>query len=105
MIYACENLSIRESMVNYAESVKKTNPRKMFLSTRIVKDMAAMRAKFESTDMQYVRCIKTTNELRPGIFEENLVSQQIRDLGISANTRLCKNSYITHIPFHSFCHR
>ena len=81
------------------------NSTKAYLSKRIVDDVNKMIEKFEGTEMHYVRCVKSTNKLKPNDFDDNLVSQQVRDLGIAANARLNKSTYITHIPYESFCIR
>ncbi|ONM38750.1 Myosin family protein with Dil domain, partial [Zea mays] len=58
-----------------------------------------------STEPHYIRCIKPNSVLKPGIFENTNVLQQLRCSGVLEAIRISCAGYPTRKLFHDFLHR
>ncbi|KAJ8613568.1 hypothetical protein CTAYLR_002223 [Chrysophaeum taylorii] len=57
---------------------------------RFVSSMTALSATLKATDCGFVRCIKPTPKMVPGVFDRAYVSEQLRALGIVAATEVLR---------------
>ncbi|KAG2696674.1 hypothetical protein I3760_07G070000 [Carya illinoinensis] len=58
-----------------------------------------------STEPQYIRCVKPNNLLKPAIFENVNIMQQLRCGGVLEAIRISCAGYPTRRPFYEFIHR
>ncbi|KAL0481062.1 myosin heavy chain [Acrasis kona] len=65
----------------------------------------ALIKKLMSCRAHYVRCIKPNEEKLPGIFSEELISNQIKYLGLKENIKVRQLGFVSHTPFGHFAHQ
>ncbi|XP_020598865.1 myosin-17-like, partial [Phalaenopsis equestris] len=58
-----------------------------------------------STEPHYIRCVKPNNALKPSIFENSNVIQQLRCGGVLEAIRISCAGYPTRKTFYEFLHR
>ncbi|KAG6400856.1 hypothetical protein SASPL_137700 [Salvia splendens] len=58
-----------------------------------------------TTEPHYIRCVKPNNALKPGIFENNNIMQQLRCGGVLEAIRISCAGYPTRKTFYEFLHR
>ncbi|KAL7846059.1 hypothetical protein AOLI_G00242510 [Acnodon oligacanthus] len=61
--------------------------------------------KMERCNPFFVRCIKPNNNKEPGLFEPDLVANQLRYSGIMDAIQIRKEGYPVRVPFHKFLDR
>ncbi|CAI5791924.1 unconventional myosin-XV [Podarcis lilfordi] len=61
--------------------------------------------KMERCNPFFVRCIKPNNKKKPGLFEPDVVSSQLRYSGILETIRIRKEGFPVRIPFQTFIER
>ncbi|KAL1088486.1 hypothetical protein V6Z11_D08G255500 [Gossypium hirsutum] len=58
-----------------------------------------------STEPHYIRCVKPNNQLKPAIFENQNIMQQLRCGGVLEAIRISMAGYPTRKPFFEFINR
>ncbi|KAM9745591.1 unconventional myosin-XV isoform 1-T1 [Menidia menidia] len=61
--------------------------------------------KMERCNPFFVRCIKPNNMKQPGMFEDDLVSSQLRHSGVLETIRIRREGYPVRMPFYTFLFR
>ncbi|XP_010520892.1 PREDICTED: myosin-2-like [Tarenaya hassleriana] len=61
--------------------------------------------KLENTTPHFIRCIKPNSKQRPGVYEEDLVLQQLRCCGVLEVVRISRSGYPTRLTHQEFSGR
>ncbi|XP_044486301.1 myosin-6-like [Mangifera indica] len=75
------------------------------IGSRFKQQLQVLLETLSATEPHYVRCIKPNTVLRPGIFENNNVLQQLRCGGVMEAVRISCAGYPTRKPFQEFLAR
>ncbi|ONM38754.1 Myosin family protein with Dil domain [Zea mays] len=82
-----------------------TKSSKSSIATRFKIQLHELMETLSSTEPHYIRCIKPNSVLKPGIFENTNVLQQLRCSGVLEAIRISCAGYPTRKLFHDFLHR
>jgi len=82
-----------------------TKSSKSSIATRFKVQLHELMETLSSTEPHYIRCIKPNSVLKPGIFENTNVLQQLRCSGVLEAIRISCAGYPTRKQFHDFLHR
>ncbi|XP_041673445.1 unconventional myosin-XV [Cheilinus undulatus] len=75
------------------------------VSSKFQQSLLELVEKMERCNPFFVRCIKPNNMKQPGVFEDELVSSQLRHSGILETIRIRREGYPVRMPFHVFLFR
>ncbi|XP_047308351.1 myosin-6-like [Impatiens glandulifera] len=75
------------------------------IGTRFKQQLQTLLETLSSTEPHYIRCVKPNNLLKPAIFENQNVLQQLRCGGVLEAIRISCAGYPTRKPFYEFLHR
>ncbi|KAL7113224.1 hypothetical protein ACP275_04G048900 [Erythranthe tilingii] len=75
------------------------------IGARFKQQLQALLETLSSTEPHYIRCVKPNNLLKPAIFENQNVLQQLRCGGVMEAIRISCAGYPTKRPFLEFVHR
>uniref|UniRef100_A0A5B6YR02 Putative Myosin 2 isoform 1 n=1 Tax=Davidia involucrata TaxID=16924 RepID=A0A5B6YR02_DAVIN len=75
------------------------------IGSRFKQQLQALLETLSSTEPHYIRCVKPNNLLKPAIFENNNVLQQLRCGGVMEAIRISCAGYPTRKPFYEFVDR
>ncbi|CAM0882390.1 unnamed protein product [Alopecurus aequalis] len=75
------------------------------IATRFKMQLHELMETLSSTEPHYIRCVKPNNVLKPAIFENTNVLQQLRCSGVLEAIRISCAGYPTRKQFHDFLHR
>uniref|UniRef100_A0A7N0TP54 Myosin-6-like n=1 Tax=Kalanchoe fedtschenkoi TaxID=63787 RepID=A0A7N0TP54_KALFE len=75
------------------------------IGTRFKQQLQALLETLSSTEPHYIRCVKPNNLLKPAIFENKNVLQQLRCGGVMEAIRISCAGYPTKKPFYEFVNR
>ncbi|XP_051143189.1 myosin-6-like [Andrographis paniculata] len=75
------------------------------IGTRFKQQLQALLETLSSTEPHYIRCVKPNNLLKPAIFENHNVLQQLRCGGVMEAIRISCAGYPTKRPFYEFVDR
>ncbi|KAL6614620.1 hypothetical protein ACP70R_036890 [Stipagrostis hirtigluma subsp. patula] len=82
-----------------------TKSSKSSIATRFKMQLHELMETLSSTEPHYIRCIKPNSVLKPAIFENTNVLQQLRCSGVLEAIRISCAGYPTRKPFHDFLQR
>ncbi|KAJ1285096.1 hypothetical protein BS78_03G254900 [Paspalum vaginatum] len=82
-----------------------TKSSKSSIATRFKMQLHELMETLSSTEPHYIRCIKPNSVLKPAIFENTNVLQQLRCSGVLEAIRISCAGYPTRKQFHDFLHR
>ncbi|KAG2600236.1 hypothetical protein PVAP13_5KG475400 [Panicum virgatum] len=82
-----------------------TKSSKSSIATRFKMQLHELMETLSSTDPHYIRCIKPNSVLKPAVFENTNVLQQLRCSGVLEAIRISCAGYPTRKLFHDFLHR
>ncbi|KAL5222227.1 hypothetical protein ABZP36_026940 [Zizania latifolia] len=86
-------------------SEENTKSSKSSIATRFKVQLHELMETLSSTEPHYIRCIKPNSVLKPAIFENTNVLQQLRCSGVLEAIRISCAGYPTRKLFHDFLHR
>ncbi|XP_029363926.1 unconventional myosin-XV [Echeneis naucrates] len=75
------------------------------VSSKFQQSLLELVEKMERSNPFFVRCIKPNNMKQPGVFEDELVSCQLRHSGVLETIRIRKEGYPVRMPFYMFLFR
>ncbi|TKS91706.1 Unconventional myosin-XV [Collichthys lucidus] len=75
------------------------------VSNKFQQSLLELVEKMERCNPFFVRCIKPNNMKKPGVFEDELVSSQLRHSGIYETIRIRREGYPVRMPFDIFLFR
>ncbi|GKV13946.1 hypothetical protein SLEP1_g24902 [Rubroshorea leprosula] len=75
------------------------------IGTRFKQQLQALMETLNSTEPHYIRCVKPNNVLKPAIFENANIIQQLRCGGVLEAIRISCAGYPTRRTFYEFLHR
>ncbi|XP_028311141.1 unconventional myosin-XV isoform X2 [Gouania willdenowi] len=75
------------------------------VSSKFQQSLLELVEKMESCNPFFVRCIKPNNLKKAGLFEDDLVSNQLRHSGILETIRIRREGYPVRMPFYVFLFR
>ncbi|KAL6505195.1 hypothetical protein OROGR_025012 [Orobanche gracilis] len=89
------------------ETTKSSNKSSKFSSigSRFKVQLQQLMETLNSTEPHYIRCVKPNNQLKPAIFENVNVMQQLRCGGVLEAIRISCAGYPTRKTFYEFIHR
>ncbi|GER24910.1 myosin-11 [Striga asiatica] len=89
------------------ETTKSSNKSSKFSSigSRFKVQLQQLMETLNSTEPHYIRCVKPNNQLKPAIFENVNVMQQLRCGGVLEAIRISCAGYPTRKTFYEFLHR
>ncbi|ORC87480.1 putative myosin heavy chain MYA2-related [Trypanosoma theileri] len=77
--------------------------RKQTVALRFQQQLAALRVELESTETQFIRCIKPNMEARSDILENDLVGSQLESAGVLQTIALKRQGYPVRRLIETFC--
>ncbi|XP_077940214.1 unconventional myosin-XV isoform X2 [Gasterosteus aculeatus] len=75
------------------------------VSNKFQQSLLELVEKMERCNPLFVRCIKPNNMKQPGVFENDLVSSQLRHSGVLETIRIRREGYPVRMPFYVFLFR
>ncbi|XP_049926298.1 unconventional myosin-XV [Epinephelus moara] len=75
------------------------------VSSKFQQSLLELVEKMERCNPFFVRCIKPNNMKQPGVFEDELVSNQLRHSGVLETIRIRREGYPVRMPFYIFLFR
>ncbi|XP_017161737.1 unconventional myosin-XV isoform X3 [Poecilia reticulata] len=75
------------------------------VSSKFQQSLLELVEKMERCNPFFVRCIKPNNMKRPAVFEDELVSSQLRHSGVLETIRIRREGYPVRMPFYVFLFR
>ncbi|MEQ2222173.1 Unconventional myosin-XV [Ilyodon furcidens] len=75
------------------------------VSSKFQQSLLELVEKMERSNPFFVRCIKPNNMKRPVVFEDELVSSQLRHSGVLETIRIRREGYPVRMPFYIFLFR
>ncbi|XP_008286228.1 unconventional myosin-XV [Stegastes partitus] len=75
------------------------------VSSKFQQSLLELVEKMERCNPFFVRCIKPNNMKQPGVFEDDLVSSQLRHSGVLETIRIRREGYPVRMPFFVFLFR
>ncbi|XP_041868353.1 unconventional myosin-XV [Melanotaenia boesemani] len=75
------------------------------VSSKFQQSLLELVEKMERCNPFFVRCIKPNNMKQPGVFEDDLVSNQLRHSGVLETIRIRKEGYPVRMTFYNFLFR
>ncbi|GAV72973.1 Myosin_head domain-containing protein/IQ domain-containing protein/DIL domain-containing protein/Myosin_N domain-containing protein [Cephalotus follicularis] len=75
------------------------------IGSRFKLQLQSLMETLNSTEPHYIRCVKPNNVLKPSIFENNNIIQQLRCGGVLEAIRISCAGYPTRRTFYEFLHR
>ncbi|PVU90080.1 hypothetical protein BB559_004801 [Furculomyces boomerangus] len=87
---------------NISGKLKKQSPT---LGAVFKRSLAQLISKITSTDMHYIRCIKTNTDKKPWTFEQGLIVSQLRSCGVLETIKISKAGYPSRVNIGIFNHR
>nr|XP_046271327.1 unconventional myosin-XV isoform X2 [Scatophagus argus] len=75
------------------------------VSNKFQQSLLELVEKMERCNPFFVRCMKPNNMKKPGVFEDDLVSSQLRHSGILETIRIRREGYPVRMPFYVFLFR
>ncbi|KAK2833709.1 hypothetical protein Q5P01_017598 [Channa striata] len=75
------------------------------VSSKFQQSLLELVEKMERCNPFFVRCIKPNNMKKPGVFEDELVSSQLRHSGVLETIRIRREGYPVRMSFHVFLFR
>uniref|UniRef100_A0A087XND3 Myosin XVA n=1 Tax=Poecilia formosa TaxID=48698 RepID=A0A087XND3_POEFO len=75
------------------------------VSSKFQQSLLELVEKMERCNPFFVRCIKPNNMKRPAVFEDELVSSQLRHSGVLETIRIRREGYPVKMPFYVFLFR
>ncbi|XP_058510682.1 unconventional myosin-XV [Solea solea] len=75
------------------------------VSSKFQQSLLELVEKMERCNPFFVRCIKPNNMKQPGVFEDELVSSQLRHSGVLETIRIRREGYPVRMPFYVFLFR
>ncbi|KAM4531771.1 unconventional myosin-XV-like [Odontesthes bonariensis] len=75
------------------------------VSSKFQQSLLELVEKMERCNPFFVRCIKPNNMKQPGVFEDDLVSSQLRHSGVLETIRIRREGYPVRMPFYVFIFR
>ncbi|XP_054861298.1 unconventional myosin-XV [Amphiprion ocellaris] len=75
------------------------------VSSKFQQSLLELVEKMERCNPFFVRCIKPNNTKQPGVFEDDLVSSQLRHSGVLETIRIRREGYPIRMPFFAFLFR
>uniref|UniRef100_A0A3P8RPX6 Myosin XVA n=1 Tax=Amphiprion percula TaxID=161767 RepID=A0A3P8RPX6_AMPPE len=75
------------------------------VSSKFQQSLLELVEKMERCNPFFVRCIKPNNMKQPGVFEDDLVSSQLRHSGVLETIRIRREGYPIRMPFFAFLFR
>ncbi|KAM8723613.1 unconventional myosin-XV [Acanthopagrus schlegelii] len=75
------------------------------VSNKFQQSLLELVEKMERCNPFFVRCIKPNNMKQPGVFEDDLVSSQLRHSGVLETIRIRREGYPVRMPFYVFLFR
>ncbi|XP_037648825.1 unconventional myosin-XV isoform X6 [Sebastes umbrosus] len=75
------------------------------VSNKFQQSLLELVEKMERCNPFFVRCIKPNNMKQPGVYEDDLVSNQLRHSGVMETIRIRREGYPVRMPFYIFLFR
>ncbi|XP_019435284.1 PREDICTED: myosin-2-like [Lupinus angustifolius] len=93
-----------ESQSNFLHTVA-LNSQKQGVGTKFKGQLFKLIHQLESTKPHFIRCIRPNNKQLPGIYDEDLVLQQLRCCGVLEAARISRVGYPTRMTHQEFSRR
>ncbi|XP_057465935.1 myosin-2-like isoform X2 [Actinidia eriantha] len=78
---------------------------KQSVGTKFKGQLFKLMKQLESSTPHFIRCIKPNNKKLPGMYEENLVLEQLRCCGVLEVVRISRSGYPTRVTHQEFARR
>ncbi|XP_067334406.1 unconventional myosin-XV isoform X2 [Channa argus] len=75
------------------------------VSSKFQQSLMELVEKMQRCNPYFVRCIKPNNTKKPGVFEDELVGNQLRHSGVLETIRIRREGYPVRMPFYVFLFR
>ncbi|KAG5470795.1 hypothetical protein LSCM1_02045 [Leishmania martiniquensis] len=102
-MYECVKESTDEFVRTLLSTEKSEARRKQTVAIRFQRQLSGLRSELESTDTQFIRCIKPNTEASPAFLENLLVGSQLESAGVLQTIALKRQGYPVRRPLDQFC--
>ncbi|KAJ7948588.1 myosin 2 [Quillaja saponaria] len=90
---------------SFASKIGAPDSRKQSVGTKFKGQLFKLMNQLENTTPHFIRCIKPNTKQLPGIYEEDLVLQQLRCCGVLEVVRISRSGYPTRMTHQEFAGR
>lgn len=104
-LFACKMLSQSEKTLGVSHRASAADSQKLSVATKFKGQLFQLMHRLESTTPHFIRCIKPNKLQLPGVYEQQLVLQQLRCCGVLEVVRLSRSGYPTRMSHHKFARR
>ncbi|GET91725.1 myosin heavy chain, putative [Leishmania tarentolae] len=102
-MYECVRESTDEFIRTLLSTEKSEARRKQTVAIRFQRQLTDLRSELESTETQFIRCIKPNMEANPSSLENLLVGSQLESAGVLQTISLKRQGYPVRRPVEQFC--
>ncbi|CBZ29782.1 putative myosin heavy chain [Leishmania mexicana MHOM/GT/2001/U1103] len=102
-MYECVSESTDEFIRTLLSTEKSEARRKQTVAIRFQRQLTDLRSELESTETQFIRCIKPNMEASPSFLENLLVGSQLESAGVLQTISLKRQGYPVRRPLEPFC--
>ncbi|KAK7196118.1 Unconventional myosin [Novymonas esmeraldas] len=102
-MYECVAASTDAFVKTLLSTEKSQARRKQTVAIRFQRQLGDLRSELESTETQFVRCIKPNMEASPDFLDNRLVGSQLESAGVLQTIALKRQGYPVRRPLEQFC--
>ncbi|KAL7699652.1 myosin XXI [Lotmaria passim] len=102
-MYECVKGSTEEFVQTLLSTVKGLARRKQTVAIRFQQQLKDLRVELESTETQFIRCIKPNMDASPTYLDNRLVGSQLESAGVLQTIALKRQGYPVRRPLEQFC--
>jgi myosin heavy subunit len=102
-MYDCVKGSTEDFVQTLLSTVKSAARRKQTVAIRFQNQLKELRVELESTETQFIRCIKPNMDASPKYLDNRLVGAQLESAGVLQTIALKRQGYPVRRPLEQFC--
>lgn len=103
-MYQCATSADSEFVCGLLTTDKFEARKKQTVAIRFMSQLIELRAELESTETQFIRCIKPNNDASPEFLDNLIVGSQLESAGVLQTIALKRQGYPVRRPLEKFCH-
>nr|CAD1836232.1 unnamed protein product [Ananas comosus var. bracteatus] len=104
-IFASKMLAQSDTSASNSHRTSGADSQKLSVAMKFKGQLFQLMQRLESTTPHFIRCIKPNNSQLPGIYEQELVLQQLRCCGVLEVVRISRSGYPTRMSHQKFARR
>ncbi|XP_043688998.1 myosin-2-like isoform X2 [Telopea speciosissima] len=104
-LFASKMLNQSQKPVNPAWRLGASDSQKQSVGTKFKGQLFKLLQRLENTTPHFIRCIKPNSKQLPGLYEQDLILQQLRCCGVLEVVRISRSGYPTRMTHQQFATR